>query len=69
MEGAKYTTQAYIEKGPNEPPKFVNHITNLDLLIEGQSAHFEASLTPVNDPELKVEWYFNGKKLQHGMLV
>lgn len=49
-----------------EPPKFITQIVDITKLVEGQSAHFEARLTPVNDPDLKVEWYYNGKKLPHG---
>lgn len=49
-----------------EAPKFTKHITSLEKLLEGQSAHFEARLTPINDPDLHVEWYWNGKKLPHG---
>lgn len=37
-----------------EPPKFITHISNITQLVEGQSAHFEARLTPVNDPNLTV---------------
>lgn len=49
-----------------EPPKFITQISDVTKLVEGQSAHFEARLTPVTDPDLVVEWYFNGKKLPHG---
>lgn len=49
-----------------EPPKFITQIQDLTKLVEGQSAHFEARLTPVTDPDLVVEWYYNGKKLPHG---
>ncbi|XP_014485703.1 PREDICTED: titin [Dinoponera quadriceps] len=49
-----------------EPPKFITQIADITKLVEGQSAHFEARLTPVTDPDLKVEWYYNGKKLPHG---
>lgn len=37
-----------------EPPKFITHISDVTQLVEGQSAHFEARLTPVNDPNLTV---------------
>ena len=37
-----------------EPPKFVTHLSDVTRLIEGQSAHFEGRLTPVNDPNLVV---------------
>ena len=49
-----------------EAPKFINHLVDIGRLVEGQSAHFEARLTPVNDPLLTVEWYHNGKKLPSG---
>ncbi|GLH07319.1 LOW QUALITY PROTEIN: Titin [Gryllus bimaculatus] len=49
-----------------EPPVFTTHISDVTQLVEGQSAHFEARLTPVNDPNLTVEWFYNGKKLPHG---
>lgn len=49
-----------------EPPKFITQIADVTKLVEGQSAHFEARLTPVTDPDLVVEWYYNGKKLPHG---
>ncbi|CAH2104070.1 unnamed protein product [Euphydryas editha] len=49
-----------------EPPKFITQIQDVTKLVEGQSAHFEARLVPVDDPDLKVEWFYNGKKLPHG---
>ena len=50
----------------SEAPKFVTQLTDIARLVEGQSAHFEARLTPVNDPLLMVEWYCNGTKLPTG---
>lgn len=49
-----------------EPPRFLTQIQDVTKLVEGQSAHFEARLVPVDDPDLKVEWFYNGKKLPHG---
>lgn len=37
-----------------EPPKFHTQIKEVSNLKEGQSAHFEARLTPVHDPDLVV---------------
>lgn len=58
------------EKGPQTPtgeaPRFVTELQDISKLTEGQSAHFEARITPINDPDLLVEWYYNGKKLPHG---
>lgn len=50
----------------SQPPKFLTQIADITKLVEGQSAHFEARLIPVDDPDLVVEWYYNGKKLPHG---
>jgi hypothetical protein len=40
-----------------EPPKFITHISDITQLVEGQSAHFEARLTPINDPNLTVSTF------------
>ena len=42
-----------------QAPKFINQIQSLEGLIEGDSAHFECKLVPINDPNLRVEWYHN----------
>lgn len=47
-------------------PVFTVPLSNIDSLREGESAHFEARLTPTDDPRLKVEWYWNGKPLRTG---
>lgn len=39
-----------------EPPRFITQIVDVTALKEGQSAHFEARLTPVNDPNLVVSY-------------
>lgn len=49
-----------------EAPRFITELVDISKLVEGQSAHFEARITPINDPDLLVEWYYNGKKLPHG---
>ena len=38
----------------DQPPKFITQIQEITQLVEGQSAHFEARLTPTNDPNLVV---------------
>jgi hypothetical protein len=40
-----------------EPPKFITQLPELPTIVEGQSAHFEARLTPTNDPNLQVHIY------------
>ena len=48
------------------PPKFVSTFTSMGELSEGQSCHLEAKLTPIEDPNLKVEWFKDGKPLPTG---
>lgn len=37
---------------------------NLSNLKEGEIAHFEASLTPIGDQTMVVEWFYNGKAIE-----
>merc|ERR1712128_271396 len=48
------------------PPKFVTQVASKVEISEGQSAHFEARLTPTEDPNMKVEWFKNGEPLPSG---
>lgn len=49
-----------------EKPQFGRPLKNVENLPEGRSAHLEATLTPVNDPTMKVEWYCNGRPIKQG---
>jgi len=49
-----------------EKPNFGRPLRNLENLIEGQAMHMEATLTPVNDATMKVEWFFNGQPIPSG---
>lgn len=66
LESSYDKTSAAPSSPTGEPPKFITIIKDVTQLVEGQSAHFEARLTPITDPNLIVEWYYNGKKLPHG---
>ncbi|XP_042888253.1 titin-like isoform X7 [Penaeus japonicus] len=66
LEGQKAGLKAPTTPSAAEPPKFITQIANIERLVEGQSAHFEARLKPVNDPNLVVEWFKDGKKLPTG---
>jgi hypothetical protein len=46
-------------------PKFHTELSTLDVL-EGKTVRFETKLTPVNDPEMQVDWLLNGNKVQSG---
>lgn len=56
-----------LEESPPQPPKFITQIQPQENLQEGDSAHFECRLEPINDPKLRVEWYHNGKPLKSGI--
>jgi titin len=46
-----------------QPPRFVSQIASITDLMEMQATKFECQLAPVGDPNMKVEWFFNGKPL------
>lgn len=50
----------------NQAPKFTTQLMGPTKLVEGQSAHYECRIEPYPDPNLKVDWYFNGKPLTTG---
>merc|ERR1719471_874590 len=50
-----------IEK--RQPPRFVTQIQSVTDLVEMQATKFECQLAPVGDPNMKVEWFWNGKPL------
>lgn len=49
-----------------QKPVFIIPLEPEVLLTEGAPLHLEAQVEPRNDPNLKLEWYFNGKALTHG---
>ncbi|KIH48983.1 immunoglobulin I-set domain protein, partial [Ancylostoma duodenale] len=38
-------------------------VESIDHTLEGDSVHLECRVTPINDPQLKVQWYRNGAPL------
>merc|ERR1711881_197591 len=49
-------------------PRFTSPISN-SVLKEGENAHFEARLTPTDDPNMSIEWFWNGKALKAGSRI
>ena len=62
---SRYKRTEREEQAIAEKPQFGRPLKNVDIL-EGQAAHLEATLTPVNDPTMKVEWYCNGRPIPQG---
>ncbi|CAG2063231.1 unnamed protein product, partial [Timema podura] len=55
-----------VSETKGQAPVFTVPLANIDSLREGENSHFEARLTPTDDPKLKVEWFWNGKPLKTG---
>jgi hypothetical protein len=47
---------------------YILQFQNLSNLSEGDIAHFEASLTPVGDQSMTVEWFYKGEVLKASKL-
>ena len=62
---SKHQKTAEEELSAPEPPQFGRQLKNIGI-EEGQPAHFETTLTPVNDASMRVEWFFNGKSIPQG---
>lgn len=60
---SKYTRSESLEETVNQKPIFIRPLNNLGELEEGRNAHFEAQLTPVSDPTMRVEWYKDGRPI------
>uniref|UniRef100_A0A914PTN8 Ig-like domain-containing protein n=1 Tax=Panagrolaimus davidi TaxID=227884 RepID=A0A914PTN8_9BILA len=45
------------------PPHFVQQLNSITDLIEGQPAYFECQVQPISDPNMKIQWYHNGRQL------
>uniref|UniRef100_A0A1I7XLF8 Immunoglobulin I-set domain protein n=1 Tax=Heterorhabditis bacteriophora TaxID=37862 RepID=A0A1I7XLF8_HETBA len=48
------------EPAPKSAPRFIVPISSPGDLFEGQPAHFEATIEPVDDPKMQILWYLNG---------
>lgn len=60
------TRDEQTEETIGRAPVFTVPLSNVDSLREGENAHFEARLIPIDDPKLRVEWFWNGKPLKAG---
>ena len=50
-------------------PKFLKQLQGVTTLAEGQHAHFEAQIEPINDSKLRVEFLHNGKQLKQASRI
>lgn len=66
---SKYQRQPSVPEVEFPKPVFIIPLEPEVLLTEGAPLHLEAQVEPRNDPNLKIEWYFNGKALTHGKFI
>ena len=59
-DDSRYSRSVKEETSISIKPKFLGPMKGTNKIVEGQKAHFEIRLEPQNDPNLIVEWYFNG---------
>lgn len=64
---SKYQRQASLPEASFPKPIFVVPLEAEFVLAESKPLHLEAQVEPKNDPNLKIEWYFNGKVLDLGL--
>lgn len=60
---SKYQRHDSYDEKSSQKPHFIRPLQDLGDLQEGRNAHFEAQLTPVSDPTMKVEWYKDGRPI------
>lgn len=60
---SRYQRTESVEESSGQRPNFIRPLQDLGELSEGRNAHFEAQLTPVSDPTMKVEWYKDGRPI------
>lgn len=62
---SKYSRSAQMEETVSTVPRFVTKPKNTGVR-EYETSHFECKLEPLNDPNLAVQWYKDGKPLTIG---
>jgi len=65
---SKYKRQVSGPEATYPKPVFTTPLKPQFSLGEAEPLHLECTVEPKEDPNLKVEWYFNGKALEHGKL-
>ncbi|KIH53561.1 immunoglobulin I-set domain protein, partial [Ancylostoma duodenale] len=55
---------------PLEPPVFTQQLSGpTEVLKEGQSVHMDCVVQPINDPNLKIEWFCDERPLMFGSRI
>lgn len=54
-----------IDEKPRQPPRFITQIQSATI-EESEPVRFECKVEPKDDPNLRIEWYRNGKLIPAG---
>lgn len=65
-DSSRYKRTEFIDEQVTTKPRFVTKPKNLENMTEGKHAHFECKIEPVTDPNLKIEWFKNGRPITIG---
>ncbi len=60
---SRFQRTVSVEETVKQSPSFVKPLNDLGQLNEGAHAHFEAQIAPVGDPNMRVEWYKDGRSI------
>lgn len=63
LESQGRPTKLEVEEPPIFAPKFMSELRGTTEVVEGGTAHFECQVEPLHDPNLRIEFYHNGKPL------
>ena len=69
MESRRIGGRLEVEEPAISSPKFLKQLQGVTTLAEGQHAHFEAQIEPINDSKLRVEFLHNGRQLQQASRI
>ena len=69
LESRRTVSKLQVEESEIVTPRFLKQLQGVTSLAEGQHAHFEGQVEPINDSSMKVEFLHNGKQLQQASRI
>ena len=64
LESSKTAYKVQTEETQITKPIFTTALKNITNATENSTIHLECRLEPLNDPNLRVEWFVNGKPIK-----
>lgn len=69
MESRRTVSKLEVEETAISAARFIKQLQGVNMLAEGQHAHFEAQVEPIHDSNLRVEFLHNGRQLQQASRI